>query len=236
LPSGQTLLYDAGRLGAPEGAARTIAAALWSKGITHLDAVVLSHSDADHYNALPELLERFSVGAVYVSPLMFEDETPALDYLKASLQRASVAVRTVSAGERLAAGPDCRLEVLHPPRRGVLGGDNANSLVLAVEHAGRRVLLPGDLERPGLGALLAEEPLHCDVLLVPHHGSQASNPPGLAGWATPNWVVISGSRRWDTEPIEAEYKAIGSRVLHTADLGAVRIRLDRAGVRCAEVP
>ena len=55
LPSGQTLLYDAGRLGAPYSAARSIAACLWSRSLRHLDAVVLSHADLDHYNALPPL-------------------------------------------------------------------------------------------------------------------------------------------------------------------------------------
>ncbi len=53
LPGGRTLLYDAGRLGTPALASRAIAGYLWSRGRTHLDAVVLSHADADHYNALP---------------------------------------------------------------------------------------------------------------------------------------------------------------------------------------
>ncbi|MBW3598807.1 MAG: ComEC/Rec2 family competence protein, partial [Planctomycetes bacterium] len=75
-PDGRTLLYDAGSLGPPTSGGRAIAAVLWSRGLRHLDAVVLSHADADHYNALPELLERFSVGVVYVSPLMFDHQTP----------------------------------------------------------------------------------------------------------------------------------------------------------------
>jgi competence protein ComEC len=47
-----------------------------------------------------------------------------------------------------------------------------------VEYQGRRLLLPGDLESPGLDELLAESPLDCDVLLAPHHGSLQSDPPG----------------------------------------------------------
>ena len=42
--------------------------------------------------------------------------------------------------------------------------DNANSLVLAVEYRGRRIVLPGDLESPGLDDMLAEEPRPCEVL------------------------------------------------------------------------
>ncbi len=84
MPGGETLLYDAGRLGAPTGASRAVAGYLWSRGITHLDAIVISHADADHYNAVPALLDQFSVGSVYVSPVMFEERSAALDALRAA--------------------------------------------------------------------------------------------------------------------------------------------------------
>jgi competence protein ComEC len=48
LPDGRNILYDSGRLGSPLSGARPIAALLWSRGITHLDAVVVSHADSDH--------------------------------------------------------------------------------------------------------------------------------------------------------------------------------------------
>ncbi len=230
LPSGQTMLYDAGQFGSPVSGARSIAGFLWSRGITHLDAVVLSHGDLDHYNALPELLERFSVGVIYISPVMWREQNPALVALREEIRDSGVPLRELRAGDRLSGGEDCRIEVLHPPRRGVLGRDNANSIVLDVQHRGHRILLPGDLESPGLDDLLAEEPTDCDVLLVPHHGSRQSNPPGLAAWSTPEWVVISGSHRWDTGPVEAAYRAAGSRVFHTADAGAVSVTIDATGV------
>ena len=71
LPGGQTVLYDAGSIGSPEGASRCVAAYLWSRGITQIDAIVLSHADIDHFNAIPGLLERFTVGGIYASPHMF---------------------------------------------------------------------------------------------------------------------------------------------------------------------
>ena len=171
------MLYDAGRFGSPTAAVRSISAVLWSRGITHLDAIVLSHGDI------------------------------------------------------LPGGENCRIEVLHPPERGVLGSDNANSIVLSVEHLGHRIILPGDLDPPGTDDVLAEEPLDCDVLQAPHHGSRRSNPTGMAEWCTPDWVVISGSHRWDPGPIKEAYEAVDSRVLHTADSGAVSVTIDPAGVR-----
>ena len=230
LPDGKTLLYDAGRFGAPGSGTRSIAGFLWSRGHTHLDAVVLSHGDVDHYNALPGLLERFSVGVIYVSPMMFENDNSALTALKQAINESGVPLREIRASDLLPGGEDCRIEVLHPPQRGVLGGDNPNTIVLAVEYLGRRILLPGDLDTPGLNAVLAEEPLDCDVILAPHHGSRRSNPPGMAAWCTPEWVVISGSRRWDPGPVIEAYRTAGSRVLHTADVGAVSVAIEPTGV------
>ena len=230
LPSGETVLYDAGSLGSPVAPARSIAGFLWSRGIDRLDAVVISHADTDHYNALPRLLEQFSVGAVYVSPVMWNDAGRSLQVVEGSIRESGVALREASAGQRLPVGGECVIEVLHPPRGGVEGSDNANSVVLDVQYLGHRILLPGDLESSGLDDLLAAEPADCDVLLVPHHGSGQSNPPGLAAWCRPEWVVISGTHGSSTRPLEAAYRAAGSRVFHTADTGAVGVRIDATGI------
>jgi len=230
LPSGKTMLYDAGAYTSPERATHAISSYLWSRGIRHVDAVLLSHADADHYNGVPGLLERFSVGVAYVSPIMFEDPNSALDALEASLRRKGVPVLKVSAGDVLSGGEGCRMEIVHPPRGGALGGDNPNSVVLAIEYQGRRILLPGDLDPPGLKGLLAEEPWHCDVLLAPHHGSRRSDPPGLAQWATPLIVVVSGGPSSDVRLTTATYRKLGAKVFHTGDSGAIELRMDREGL------
>ena len=173
-------------------------------------------------NGLPGLLDRFSVGVIYVSPVMFEESrNAALRYLQDSIRRSGVPLRVLSSGDQLAGGPGCTMTVLHPPKHGVLGSDNANSLTLLVDYQGRKVLLTGDLAPPGLDDVLAEEPLHCDVLLIPHHGSRQSEPPKLAAWSTPAWAVISGSRHLNVESTEAAYRSVGSQVVHTGDLGAI---------------
>jgi competence protein ComEC len=148
-----------------------------------------------------------------------------------AIRGSGVPVREVFAGDRLRGGEACRIEVLHPPRRGVIGDDNANSIVLAIAYRGRRIFIPGDLESPGLDDVLAEDPWDCDVLLAPHHGSRRSNPPGLAAWCRPEWVVISGSLN-SYQPETAEtYRAAGAEVLHTGEVGAVRCSIGPAGLR-----
>ncbi len=72
-PGGETLLYDAGSLGAPELATRTVSSYLWERGLLRIDGLVLSHADTDHYNAVPGLLARFRIGTIYMSPVMFRE-------------------------------------------------------------------------------------------------------------------------------------------------------------------
>jgi competence protein ComEC len=234
LPDGRTVLYDAGKLGSPVGAARPISAVVWSRGITHLDALVISHADADHFNALPELLDRFSVGVIYTSPLMLDNvDQPAVRELKRVLDRSGIPLQQISAGERLRTGDEVTIEVLHPTARGVIGSDNANSLVLLVDYAGRKLLLPGDLESPGMEDLLAELPIDCDVVMAPHHGSKRSDPRGFADWSRPEHVVISGGLDVedlaDINAVKLSFNQLGSTVHHTAITGSVSFEITADG-------
>ncbi len=229
-PRGETLLYDAGSLGTPQYVTQAIAGYLWHRGVWHIDAIVLSHADLDHYNAVPGLLERFGVDAVYTSPLMFDQygdsaDSPALAELRAAIDAAGVPVHEVRAGDRLHTRGGVTLDVLHPPPLGTFGSDNADSVTVTVEYARRRVLLPGDLESPGLDYVLAELPLACDVLMAPHHGSQRSDPPGLAAWSTPRWVVVSGGTGSDVATVTQTYQTAGARVLHTHDDGTIEFTM-----------
>jgi competence protein ComEC len=221
LPDGKTLLYDAGRLGSPTAAEQSISNYLWSRKITHLDAVIVSHADADHYNALPGLLEKVSAGAIYVGPHMFEEDTPALRVLQYSFKQSGAKLGELFAGDRLRVDDAVKLEVLHPPASGVAGSDNANSIVLLIEYGGKRILLTGDLESPGLDALMNEPRLDTDLVLAPHHGSSRSDPPGFAGWSLPNYVVVSSGRGDDAAVVKEAYEARSAIVMNTADCGAV---------------
>jgi len=121
--------------------------------------------------------------------------------------------------------------VLHPPERGVIGGDNANSIVLLVEGGGRRIFLPGDLESPGLDDVMAESPVDCDVVMAPHHGSARSNPVGFSAWCTPQYLVISGGHNDVVPFVEQAYEEAGAEVLHTSVSGAVTATIDENGVQ-----
>lgn len=226
LPSKQTLLYDAGRLGSPRPALQSISAVLWSRGIEHIDAIVLSHADADHYNVLPELLKRVSVGVVYVSPFMFETPNESLLALRESIAAAGVPMRTLRANMRLSIAGSTSIDVLHPTGHAAAGGDNANSIVLRLEHQGSRILLTGDLEGQGMDRVLRGEPSCHDVVLAPHHGSARSSPVRFAAWSRPKYLVISGGEQVINDSVRDPFEKIGATVLNTATDGAVFVTVD----------
>jgi competence protein ComEC len=224
LPDGRKLLYDAGHQGTPQSAAGPISALLWSRGIWRLDAVILSHADIDHYNAVPQLLDRFRVDHLFVTPSLLQGEGAAIRALRDAVTAARLPVTELAAPACLWRSGTDELRVLHPPPRGVAGSDNANSLVLFVDFRGSHVLLPGDLEAPGLQHLLASRSFDCDVAMAPHHGSGRSEPEAFAAWAQPEWVIISGGTWRDTSAAARSFGRRGARVFHTAYDGAIRVR------------
>jgi len=241
-PEGRCLVYDAGRLGAGVAAGRGISAVLWSMGVSRIDTLVISHADTDHFNGVPDLLERFTIGRVVVPGAFIVSSAPAVVEVLGRIGAAGIPLTTAAAGDEIPFERSCRVCVLHPaPAAGRQDGasrsraegtvgpsDNETSLVVAVESAGRRILLAGDLEGAALDRFVAAEPAACDVLVAPHHGSPASLPPTLAAATTPEYVIVSGVEgpRWDE--VRRAYEAASgpqrpARVLRTS--GAVRLRL-----------
>ena len=234
-PSGKNILCDCGCFASGRYGAETIAGVLWERGVRRLDSVFLSHADADHYNALPGLLKRFKVETIYVPPQMFFEETDKkmLAELHRSIEQAGVTIREIQAGDRLRLDEDCSIEVLHPTKRYTRASDNAGSMVLLVEHADRRMLLPGDLQGAGMNAILADASIDCDVLLVPHHGSRMSKPVELARWCRPEYAIVScGNRGAHRETIDA-YERQGAEIYQTNRDGAVEVALGKDCVTVA---
>ena len=193
LPDGQTLLYDCGRLGDPTVGRRIIAPALWARGVNRIDTVFLSHADQDHYDGLPDLLDRFPITEVRLPPGFAGANNPLAVELIDQLRKRGVPVRPITAPARWEQA-GVQFTVWHPPDGWhPETSDNSRSLVLDVAFAGHHLLLTGDLEQPGLDQVVASPPPEPapDAFLAPHHGGKSSNPDWLYEWANPRAVVVS---------------------------------------------
>jgi competence protein ComEC len=238
-PDGRVLVYDAGTTTGPDAVRRVIAPFLWHRGVARIDELFLSHADMDHFNGVPELLKRFAVGRITLTPTFADKSTPGVETVLAAIDRRGIERRVVVAGERFTAG-DVTFDVLHPPAEGPAGNENARSMVLLMRYGEARVLLTGDLEGDGLAWVRERAIPPVDVMLAPHHGSKASNFPlrGPAGdplpglmatWARPK-LVVSSQRPGRTDHLGEAYRGVGAVVWDTPTAGAVTIRCHKTGV------
>ena len=231
LPNGQTFLYDAGSLSGPDYPVDAISECLWRYGVSRIDGVIISHADADHYNAVPGLAGRFDIGTAYVSPVMFRDASDSLAQLRCAISEAKIPIKYLSKQQMLLEGDSLSIEVLHPPATGVRGSDNANSVVLSLSYLGQRILLTGDLEADGLEQLVSNVQLDCDLAMAPHHGSAHSHPARFTSWCSPECVVICAGHQRNYERACQPYRDHGVGVFHTARDGAICVTIDAAGCR-----
>jgi competence protein ComEC len=232
LPGGRTLVYDAGQMQDGSRARQTVQGALWQRGVRSIDALVISHADIDHFNGVPGLARSVQIGSVLVHETFLDFRQPGVEITCDLLTRQNVPIKLVWAGDRLNLDDRAVLTVIQPAVGDRLSTDNANSLVLSIEYAGRRILLTGDLERGGLDSLLLTPPSHIDILQAPHHGRFAANPKPLAAWASPEWVIVSDGRQDDSERLRTVYGP-SAHVMSTQKYGAITFVIDARGVmRC----
>jgi competence protein ComEC len=229
---GRAVLYDCGRMRDPTVGRRVVAPALWARGIRGIDAVILSHADADHYCGLPDLLDRIPVAVVVVPEGFASPSNPGAVKLLERARALGVAVRTVAAGEHWEAGA-AQFAILHPPPAwNPDAPDNARSLVLDVRSRGRHALFTGDLEGEGLRAFASVSSIiPLDAVLAPHHGGRAANPAWFYDRLEPA-VVVASQRppqlggRDALEFLEGR----GIPVARTWQRGALRLTWSEAGI------
>lgn len=220
-PNRSTLVYDAGSLIGPEVAAEAVCGSIWRHGQRRVDVLVASHADADHVNGVSVVADRLSAGTLLVHRTFLDFSQNLVTEVVEEWSRAGGRCRLIAAGDRIVLDPQVTIEVWHPPAAFRGNRDNANSLVLCIRYAGRSILLTGDLEQDGLAALLSLPRSPADVLVAPHHGAKSANPPALAAWVNPAWVVVSAGDRAAAQRLSEVYPPPTQR-LNTAVCGMVR--------------
>lgn len=228
-PDDRVLVYDCGSAGRAQTAALALQRTLLDKGITRIDGLLVSHSDADHFNGVELLADSIGIGRLLLSRHFPDAAQPGTLALISTADRHAIPIEFVERGDRLQLDLSVTMQILHPAADDEFESDNAASVVLQLEFGRRRILLTGDLEEDGLRLLLRQPRRDVDVLLAPHHGAIAASPPELAEWAAPQFVVASARRRFDARLLEERY-GVETEVLTTSQSGAIEFRISPTGV------
>lgn len=213
--STHSLVYDTGPAFRSGAAAADLALIpfLKRRGIESPDRLVVSHADLDHAGGVAALLREF----------------PGIRVLAGEALPDPQLVQ-----ERCAAGAIWRWDgvefrVLHPPAGDDWHGNNA-SCVLAVQAGQHALLLTGDIEAP-IERWLVKRLQIADMttVVVPHHGSGTSSGADFVNALQAQTAIVSAGHRnrWDFPRAEvvSRWQQAGTRVLTTADSGAISQRL-----------
>ena len=220
--AGHAMLYDAGPAYASgsDAGERVVVPALRALGVHGLDLLMLSHADNDHAGG------GASVAAAVPVARVASGEPGELATLGAEACNRGDAWTWDGIGFR----------VLWPPAAGADGNDS--SCVLEIAAGGRRLLLPGDIERESERRLLAAGGVRpADVVVMPHHGSATSSSAALVEALSPRFAIATAAwrNRWGfpRPEVAGRWRSAGARVLGTGEYGALAITLcaDDRGVR-----
>jgi competence protein ComEC len=227
-PRGSWVLVDGGpRRSSGDAGSRIVLPFFRRHGVTGLDAVFVSHGDADHLGGVPAVIRAMAPEMV-MDPGQPLGTALYLEYLEA-LDGVGSEWRAARAGDVVTVD-SVTFEVLHPTGKWIDGQllPNENSLVLRLDYGCFSALLTGDIGEPVEDALLREVG-EADVLKVGHHGSAGGTTSEWLRAVNPKVAVISVGANSYGHPAKAVLQRLESREIRTFRTdrgGTVTIRTD----------
>lgn len=194
---------------------------LYSRGINHIDAIILSHEDLDHIGSVPFMVKELNVDQVIISNYYEITDQEAIDWRK-----NKVTIERAALGEQIEVGGQA-FQVLSPAEKRAT--ENENSLMLYTVIGGKSWLFTGDATGGEEKDLLKGfQHLSLDVLKVGHHGSNTSTDPSFIEQTKPGFALISAGENnrygHPTAEVIETLEASGVTILRTDRDGAVQYR------------
>ncbi|WP_230315812.1 ComEC/Rec2 family competence protein [Lactococcus lactis] len=227
----ETILIDTGgRLALPQeswqkpqsqtNAEKTLIPYLESVGVSQIDQLILTHTDADHVGDFLNLADKIKIKEIWVSPGELTN-----NHFVEKLKKANIAIHISKVGDKIPIF-DSALQVLSNGYTGK--GDNNDSIVTYGNFYHTKFLFTGDLEQEGEKELLKNYPkLKVDVLKVGHHGSKTSSNSDFIKEINPKLALISvGEKNRYGHPNQETLETLKKnqiRILRTDQKGALKL-------------
>lgn len=233
-PGAEVMVIDAGGLRG-EGfdlGERVLAPFLWSRKIGHVDYLVLSHPEWDHYGGFAFVAANFSPREFWSNGM--SATTEPFGRLQQLLTDKGIQRVALRRGDRREIG-GVHIMVLGPSPHAEKVTANDQSLVLSLTLGQNRLLFPGDIEKRGEDELVAavDGSLASVVVKVPHHGSNTSSSAGFLDAVAPRYAVVSAGFEnrfhFPHQAVLGRYRQRGCRIARTDVEGAVSLSVNQAG-------
>ncbi|TKJ36345.1 MAG: DNA internalization-related competence protein ComEC/Rec2 [Planctomycetes bacterium B3_Pla] len=236
LPGKTNILFDAGSLHRSDVGTRIVAPFLDYRGISKINAIVISHNDTDHINGIPEIVKHCKVDNVYANDAFFSrtDRWGTVKFLEECLDEQGFKIKRLEGNLR---SGGATIETLWPDRDVQASdglSDNDTSLVSLVEFAGVRILLCSDIEEFAQRELLGLHPdLKADIVVVPHHGSAKTLDAGFLEKLNADVLICSSDRSQYERTIHSTGHSLAASNVagrfYTARDGAVTVTVGTDG-------
>ncbi|MBQ9763417.1 MAG: DNA internalization-related competence protein ComEC/Rec2 [Phascolarctobacterium sp.] len=230
-PTHKVIVIDTGGLKNFDTGSRVLVPFLHSMGKSKVDALLLSHGDLDHAGGAGALARNMEIERIILpatGDLSESEEALLRNSSESTVERASVGREYVF--------DDVVLEIVDVPRSGNISrtGGNKGSTVASVKFEQYSLLFTGDINS-GRERFLRSVGEY-DVLKVAHHGSKHSSSLKFLQEVNPKVAVISvgGGNSYGHPHKETLQRlaSVGSKVLRTDELGAIKLVFDDAGIKC----
>jgi competence protein ComEC len=215
---GRDWLFDCGN---PFAYRTIVRPYLQSRGVNRLEGFVVTHGDASHMGAAPEVLVDFRPRRVFLPEL--SSRSPSLKTFRRELQEGGPPNNIVRRGDRISLAPDSSARVLFPPPDLERRHSDDESMVLQFESGNWRILATGDsgffTER---WLMEQEDTLASDFLVAGRHRLDFYLTPNFLATVQSQATIISRTHYAERSRRIAE--SYGT-VFEQKTVGAVSIRL-----------
>jgi competence protein ComEC len=193
---GQNIIIDAGSMSKSDIGGNIVNPFFGYMAIDSISSVYISHNDIDHYNGLPEILEKHNCKNIYTTPQFIQNiyKSETAMELERFLEEENLSLQT--APEKNSIGR-AEITLLWPrdlPDETFLT-DNQTSLVLLLEYAGKKILFCSDITADVQKRLMSlYSQLNVDLLITPHHGSGRTANADFLNFFKPRYLITSCSK------------------------------------------
>jgi len=160
---------------------------LKKQGVSSLDYLLLTHSDADHIGGAPSVISNVGIKTLWMC--RYAKENKVYSNLLNEIEYKSLKWSTPNVGEVYTLG-SAKIYVIAP--NGNYDNPNDSSVGVIVEHGENRFLFAGDATTEAEKDILANGmDLSANVYHVSHHGSGSSTSKSFLDAINPTYAVIS---------------------------------------------